>query len=262
MKTETAKTSGRTAVLALFVPFVLFLFNFAVHNVQTVADSRIAYYLIVILGPGILLPLFVLGWLKNRHGIDPRFGNGRWEPFKLAGALAAGLVIASFPLGRQLAAEPAHALHVFVWAFMTSIVEVLVFLGIVYNVIHALVSRVGPRWLAVIIGVLAASALFALYHFSYSPPWNTSALALTVGVVWLEVATVYLITRSLWAAIVFNNTMAMLGFLLNRVTALDGEPLALGLLLDALLVALTVLLSRERGRKVFGSILVKGWAAH
>lgn len=231
--------------LALLVPALLFLVNLAMHNIGGVADSRFAYVLVVVVGPGIVLPLVALAWLGARHGIDARLGGGRFAMVKIIGALVAGLALAAFPVGRAVAADPLHALNLFVWLLPTSIVEVLVFLGICYNVAYVLLARVVPWWLAVPLAALFASALFGLYHFSYSPPWNTPAVALTVGIVWLEVSVVYVVTRSLWAAIVFNNTMAVVGFILNKVTALDGKPLVIGLVIDILLVALTLILARR-----------------
>jgi len=79
---------------------------------------------------------------------------------------------------------------------------------------------------------VAASVSFGLYHLTYSPPCNTPGMALKLSVVWLVVTAVYLLTRSLWAAAVFNTVMAVIGFVLNGVTLLDQEPLALGVLLD------------------------------
>jgi membrane protease YdiL (CAAX protease family) len=245
MSTSRAPTSGSFHLaLALLVPALLFLVNLTMHNLGGVADSRFAYVLVVVLGPGIVLPTVTLAWLGARHGIEVELG-GRFATVKIAGALAVGVALAAFPVGRAVAADPMHALHLFVWLLPTSIVEVLVFVGICYNVAFALLARIIPWWLAIPLAALFASALFGLYHFSYSPPWNTPALALTVGLVWLEVSAVYVFTRSLWAAIAFNNTMAVVGFILNRVTALDGKPLAVGLAIDALLVAMTLILARR-----------------
>ncbi len=91
---------------------------------------------------------------------------------------------------------------------------------------------------------IIASSTFGLYHFSYAQPWNNWPIALTLSVVWLAVTAVFLITRCLWAAVVFNNVMAVTGFVLNRVTDFDDKPIWLGLAVAALGILSLILLPR------------------
>jgi len=109
---------------------------------------------------------------------------------------------------------------------------------IAYNAVHAALARAVPALgAAVAFGTVIASATFGLYHLTYAPPWNTLPMAVTLSLVWLGVTAVYLLTGSLWAAAVFNTVMAVIGFVLNSVRALDQEPLAVGVLLDGVSVA-------------------------
>jgi len=146
------------------------------------------------------------------------------------------LVLAT--VGGIVVAVPQRALNLFVWLWMTSVVEVLVFLGLAFNVARTIALERLPGWLAGLAAVAVSSLLFGAYHFTYSPPWNTLGLATTVAVVWIFVAAMFVASGSFWAAVVFNNCAATVGFLRNDIRALDGEPLALGLVLDVLLVVI------------------------
>ena len=137
-------------------------------------------------------------------------------------------------------ADPAHAALLFVWLIGASLMEVLVFIGIVHNVIAALAVRFLPRWGAALVATVIASLAFGFYHFSHAPPWNTPSTAWTLTVVWLAVSAVYLLTRSLWAAAAFNTVMATVGFIVNRVTRLDDQSIGAGLAFAALSILVVV----------------------
>ncbi len=143
--------------------------------------------------------------------------------------------------------------RLFTWLLMASLAEVLVFLGVVFPLGRLALPR---RWAANRAaaggaGVVLSGVCFGLFHFSYGAPWNTWGAALPLMVVWLVVALVYVGTRSLAAAVAFNNVMAVIGFVRGGVT-LPGS-LALGLALDALAmgaVASIVLAFSRSGRRV------------
>ena len=65
--------------------------------------------------------------------------------------------------------------------------------------------------------VVASSLAFGFFHLTYPAPWNTVAKCLGLSVVWVGVALVFLFSRSLTAAISFNNLMSVVGFAQNRL---------------------------------------------
>jgi len=90
-------------------------------------------------------------------------------------------------------------------------------------------------WRFALLLVVVSSLLFGLFHFTYSASWNTVDTAVTVGMVWIAVSTLFAITRSLVAAVVLDNMMATVGFATRDLT-LPLSP-AMGLLLAILAVA-------------------------
>jgi hypothetical protein len=234
-----AHSVSASSAAALLVPAALFAVNFVVHNLPAMAGNRLVYFGLVVICAGTILPSLALRWLELRHGIVA-WRAPRGEPFRVIGALALGLALAAWALGPRLTSDPQHAVHVFAWVFMTSVIECLVFLGICFHVVKALVQARWGAWAGWPVATLASCAAFALYHFSYPPPWNTFEVALKVGRIWLEVVWVYALTRSFWAAVSFNNMLATIGFTLHGVTALNDEPLLLAIVLDLALIALGV----------------------
>jgi hypothetical protein len=236
-------------LVALAVVPLLFAVNALANHVVPIPGGRLGYSLVVIFGAGTVLPAVALAWLAARGTAACRLPGAGWSELpRVLGALAAAALIAAFPIGGDVLEAPGRALHLLVWLFPSSLAEVLVFLGVLHGVLRAWLGRVLPGWAAIGIAALAGSVVFGVHHFTYYPPWNTGAVALKLTIVWLEVSAVYVITRSLWAAAAFNTVMAVIGFILNDVRRLDGEPLALGLGLGALGVATVVLLTRAARR--------------
>jgi hypothetical protein len=243
-RTATA-ASATPATAALLVPGALFCANYVMRNAQPFAGERVAYFLVVTLAFGTLLPLWTLGWLSRVHGMQLGFASQRFRLLKLALATVCGGLLCVAALGPRIVAELDHALHLFAWVFTMSVVQTLVFLGIVYNVVCTTVARSAPRWFAVVTATVFASLAFGLFHFSYGPPWNSWEVVARVGVVWLLVTAVFLVTGEFWAAVLFDTLLAVVGFMLRGIGELDREPLALGIAMDATLIALTLLLSRR-----------------
>jgi hypothetical protein len=235
--------------VALLVPLALFGANHLLRSARPFAADTLVYFFVVTLALGTIVPLWTLRWLAHAHGVEPGFASRRWPLAELFGALGLGALLALAAVGERLIAEPGHALHLFVWVFTMSVAQVLVFLGIVYTVAHAWLAKRAPRWLAVALAGVFASALFGLFHFSYGPPWNSWPVVGRLAVIWLLVTAVFLVTRSLWAAVLFDTVMAVVGFLLRGIDELDRQPLALGLLLDAIVIATTLILSWRWRRK-------------
>lgn len=231
------RTTSQQSALALtaLAASALFAANFMLHRWDPFAHSRLAYYLVVVLGFGAGLTLGVMSRLDT--SLLPTGFNCPRPRLALFTAVMAGGALLLVSAGPVIVADPRRALNLFVWLWMTSVVEVLMFLGLIYNVTRVVAQRFMPTWPAIMLAAALSCMLFGAYHFTYSPPWNTLRLAGTVAVVWIFVTVVFVVGDSLWAAIVFNNCAAIVGFLRNAISELDAEPMALGIVLDVLLVA-------------------------
>ena len=122
----------------------------------------------------------------------------------------------------------------FAQLLIASTAEVMLFLGAFGMGLRVLL---GGRhdWRFGLLLVVGSSLLFGLFHFTYPAPWNVLDTAVTVGVVWIAVSTLFAITRSLVAAVILDNIMATVGFATRDLT-LPLSP-AMGLLLAILAVA-------------------------
>jgi len=117
---------------------------------------------------------------------------------------------------------------------VASTAEVALFLGAMGVVVH---DWLGGRndWRTGLLLIVVSSLLFGLFHFTYPAPWNVLDTAITVGVAWIAVSTLFVITRSLVAAVILDNIMATVGFATRDLT-LPLSP-AVGLLLQILAIA-------------------------
>ena len=122
----------------------------------------------------------------------------------------------------------------FAQLLIASTAEVMLFLGAFGMGLRVLLDG-RHDWRFGLLLVVVSSLLFGLFHFTYPAPWNTLDTAVTVGVVWIAVSTLFAITRSLVAAVLLDNMMATVGFATRDLT-LPLSP-ALSLLLEILSVA-------------------------
>jgi hypothetical protein len=180
------------------------------------------YAIVFFVGAGTALPALVLG------------SAVRWEPAaarRLGVALGwrdAIACLAALVIGGALAASPlasilrepggdTRVLTLFVQLLVASTAEVALFLGALGLGLRA---WLGGRddWRSGLLLIVVSSLVFGLFHFTYPTPWNTLETAATVAVVWVGVSTLFVVSRSLVAAVVFNNVMATIGFATRGIT--------------------------------------------
>lgn len=189
---------------------------------------------------GVILPALFLGWVASIGWATPRRLGARlgWRDVgATAGALIVGSLLAAAPLA-PLMREPsarAEAHRLFALLLVASTAEVLIFLGALGNAVQLATAGLG-RWRSGLMTVVASSLAYGFFHLTYPAPWNTIPKCLFLSVMWLLVALVFLLSRSLLAAVAINNVMALIGFLQNRLD-LPGTATA-GWLRAAVAVAL------------------------
>ncbi len=235
---------------------VNYLFNHQREFLNWLPQGRPTYFFAVLLPFGTLIPSFALGWLiRSQNGKPNAFGATltRRDFLMALIAFAVGLVAIYFAVGRKMhldAANLGNAIHYFIWLLMASIPEVLVFIGIVLHATEAGIKHLwhgrGGQITSTISGIIVSAVAFGLFHFSYPSPWNTWEKVMTLVPVWLAVATLYVLTRSLIAAVIYNNMMAIIGFLLYNLSLPGSELLGLvsdGISIVAVLAILAFMLS-------------------
>ncbi len=194
------------------------------------------YPVVFFIGIGVILPAFALGRTVRRDptaarplGVAPSWRDA----LAVLAALAIGCALAARPLGPIVSQSDGveRIATLFAQLLIASTAEVMLFIAATGM---ALGTLFGGRhgWRSGLLLVVVSSLFFGLFHFTYPVPWNTLANAATVTVVWIGVATLFVVTRSLVAAVLLDNMMATVGFA-TRDLALPLPP-AIGLLLALL----------------------------
>lgn len=249
------RSAGAYLYLAslLTVP-LFFCANYIYHHQRLwlpwLPSGRAVYVLAILLPFGILLPGLALGGLSRHAHNNARASGvalGRRDLGLMLLALVIGGLIAVFPIGRKILQDPrggAQGLHLFIWLLPASLAEGLVFIGVVFHVTERAIRREGwgrlGAGLGLGAGMVISAVAFGLFHFSYPAPWDTWAKVSMLVPVWLGVTLFYALTRSLAAAIVFNNVMAVIGFMQADLSLPGSDLLGVGLAVFVILAGLGV----------------------
>ncbi len=172
----------------------------------------VAFYL----GVGVLAPALLLRRMLNETASNQSLGVGfsMRELLWTGSSLGFGAALAYFPLSGHFAeiGATAKAARLFAGLLVASTAEVLVFVGVLFNAIELSLAKLGGP-IPLIAALTVSSLAFGFFHLTYPEPWNSVATCLMLTGVWAGVSLVFLLSRSLLAAIVFNNVMALIGFM-------------------------------------------------
>jgi hypothetical protein len=211
---------------------VLTAANFAANHVVR-RVPRFVYALLVIFLAGTVVPTFALRALVGDVGQPAIL---QFAPLPLAAAGLVGGVFLLSAMRDEDAAQWRRLPGLLIALFAPSLAEVLVFLGIVFGSVETLLWESVGRWPATIAAILLTSASFALYHLTHAAPWSEWRVVKILFVVWLGIGAFFALTQNLWAAALLNTLMATVGFVKNRVTRPEEQPVFVSLLMDVLAV--------------------------
>jgi hypothetical protein len=122
------------------------------------------YPLAVVFLAGTLLPTFAVQWLTRHGWIGEGLTLGS-NGVVLGISLVVGFCLIALALRTQLRGRLRHTLRLFIALFAVSLAEVLVFLGILFNLTEVVPGPlVRPLWGSAI-ATIVSSALFGVYHF-------------------------------------------------------------------------------------------------
>ena len=226
------------ALVALIGAAALPLANYLVNHIVDSRRRAILQPLAVVVLAGTVVPGLAIRWLMQNgwHSGDLPI-DGADAPL-LGISLVVGLALIALALRGSLQTEFPRVIRLFFALLPVSLAEVLVFLSILFNWTERIAaSMVGSPW-ASVAAAIASAALFGLYHFTHSPPWNNWAQAALLFIVWLFVCLAYVLTRDAWAASIIDASFATIGFVRNRVTTLDSVPISRAVALDGLSVGI------------------------
>ena len=167
---------------------------------------------------GVIVPAAYLGWIVRMRGVSARWLGARigWRD---AATVAAVLVIGGFLATRAVRSgfgDTSMPHRLFALLLVASAAEVLLFLGTLGNAIRLAMPDARP-WRSGLVTLVLSSLAFGFFHFTYPAPWNTLGGVLGLTLVWVPTSLVFLLSRSLLASVIFNNFMAMIGFLKNQI---------------------------------------------
>lgn len=159
-------------------------------------------------------------------------------------ALALG--VALLWVSHPKSTEPMVLINAYAQVLVVSSAEVLVCWVLLGSVVR---RALGNHWPARVAAWLASSALFGVYHFAHSPPFDTWKMVLLLSVVGLSTGIFYALARDWYGALVFHNFLGIQGVIeaLHRADKLASfrTPQLPLLLTAACAVALVYALDRR-----------------
>jgi hypothetical protein len=172
--------------------------------------DRIVYAFVVnlLLGVGLTVAL-VRAWVRS-GALDAGRCGWRLGP-RCALAAAAGLALGGLAYIAQGAPSrhPVVVANAYAQVFVVSAAEVAVCWGAVGIAVEAAFGR--RSLLATGVAMLVASALFGLYHFAHSPPFDTWPMVGLLSVVGLATGAFFFVSRDLLGTALFHNFLGTFG---------------------------------------------------
>jgi hypothetical protein len=112
----------------------------------------------------------------------------------------------------------------FAQVLTVSIAEVVVCWALMGATFEGL-TRTRGRWVSLIVGIVVADLFFGVYHFAHSAPFNQLSMVLFLMIPGLVTSLVYFLGRDIYATIVIQNFLGMLGVMQNIDVAFFSRPL-------------------------------------
>lgn len=173
--------------------------------------ARLAYAVVANLLIGCIGTIGVLRWSNRRGFVGPEAAGFRGLRHSL-GSVGAGLTLGGIIYAFQSTPiwHPGVLVNGFAQVLVVSTAEVLVCWVAVGSLSHRLLQRFGGR-IAFSGAAIIASALFGVYHFAHSPPFNTWDMVLLLSGVGLGTSTFFFVTRNVYGTIAFHNMLGLYG---------------------------------------------------
>jgi hypothetical protein len=173
--------------------------------------DRLLYAVIANLIIGTIGAFFVLRLAFRWNVGSPReSGFGAWMRTVLSVVAGLALGLAFYAASGAPTSDPIIIVNAFAQVLVVSAAEILVCWAVVAAVFEAAL-RDSNRWVAIVVGAVAGSVLFGLYHFAHSAPFNTWGMVAFLSVVGLTTSLFFFVSRDVYGTIVFHNFLGVLG---------------------------------------------------
>lgn len=248
------KSTARPYVTSLVTLPLFFLTNYLFNHQRLwlgfLPEGRPMYFFTVLLPFGVLLPSLTLGWIiREADGEAHLFGATiKMRDLKMMlFAFIAGIIINIIPVGRLVIKDPyqlLYSVYLSILLFSSSLAEILLHVGVVFNFMQWLMLKKLPGrnrvLLRTMIAIVVSALTFAAFHLSYPAPWNSWQMMLILLAVGVIVMFFYAITRSIAAAVVFDNILSVAGYMLTGTGFTDS--IVLGLVFNGISVFAVILI--------------------
>ncbi len=172
--------------------------------------DRIIYVIVTNIVIGLGGGALLIRWITRQSAVRPEdLGFGPllrtlvWLPL----AVLLGLAL-YFAQGAPTT-DPMVMANIYAQVLVVSIAEVLVCWCLVAGVSAHVLP--GPKWVSITLAAIVASALFGLYHYAHSPPFNTFPMVALLSGVGLMTGAMFFLSQDIYATAVFHNFLAVFG---------------------------------------------------
>lgn len=208
--------------LSLYIVWVAttYILEGRIHLFQKVDPiGRITYVVIANIAIGTVLSAIAIRYLLKAQFVKPEqlgLNKSRLRTAAIIASAAAG-GLALFMLQNPRTTEPIIVVNVFMQALPVSIAEVMVCWALIGSSFESLTKNQnkGRAVSSVLIGAVAASVLFGVYHYAHSPPFNQTSIVLFLMFPSIATAVTYFLGRDIYAAVIVQNFMGIFGVIAN-----------------------------------------------
>jgi hypothetical protein len=204
-----------TLAIALYLSWVLvtYLLEGRILTFQRPEDTgvRLVYALVANIFIGIGGSALVIRYLSRAGALSAQQAGFRGLGHA---AIAVGVgVVLGFAI-YALQGAPSWNLVVILNAYAQTLVvtvaEILVCWAVIGSLSQSVLQDRG-RWVSVILAAIIASALFGIYHFAHSPPFNTIPVVVFLSVIGLVTSVFFFVSRDVYGTIAFHNFLGIYG---------------------------------------------------
>jgi hypothetical protein len=181
--------------------------------------GRMTYVIIANIAIGIVLSAIAIRYLLKAQLLKPEqlgLSKSRLRTVAIIASAAAG-GLALFMLQNPRTLEPIVVFNAFMQVLPVSVAEVMVCWALIGSSFESLArnnnNNKGRIVLSVIVGAVAASVLFGVYHYAHSPPFNQTSVVLFLMLPSIATAVTFFLGRDIYAAVIVQNFMGIVGVL-------------------------------------------------
>ena len=234
--------------LSIYIIWVVatYLLEGRIHLFQKVDPiGRMTYVVIANIAIGTVLSAIAIRYLLKAQLVKPEqlgLNKSRIRTAAVIASAAAG-GLALFMLQNPRTLEPIVVFNVFMQALPVSIAEVMVCWALIGSSFESIAKNNNKRKImSVIVGAIAASVLFGVYHYAHSPPFNQTSIVLFLMFPSIATAVTYFLGRDIYATVIVQNFMGIFGVIAN-LPALEPfrQPMVPIYVLSAVSVAVLVI---------------------